>query len=334
MIAESYRRAWEQFISSVLVTLSSYEKSELESQLTRASEVLKHYTITLLEYSNVVGVGISLKMKEMEVRRIPCIVVFVQRKIPSDRLAFRERVPDEIKGIPTDVVEVGTPVLHFFGGRVRPVRPGYSISHEKVSAGTLGCLVRDRETGDVLILSNNHVIANANNATYGDPIVQPGTSDGGRPPGDTIARLERFVRVVAGINSADAAVAKPVRPDIVVPDIPGIGRPRGIRRVAPDLIGAVVQKVGRTTQHTIGHVIAIDATISIDYPNVGRALFVKTIVTTGMSKPGDSGSLLLDINRYAVGLLFGAAMINRETVATFHNEVTEVLDALRVDLIT
>ncbi|NCS49914.1 MAG: hypothetical protein GPJ29_18845 [Microcystis aeruginosa BK11-02] len=57
-------------------------------------------------------------------------------------------------------------------------------------------------------MSNNHVIANSNNARIGDPIIQPGRVDGGVVPGDRIALLENFVRVnCPGPNLVDAAVA-------------------------------------------------------------------------------------------------------------------------------
>ena len=42
-----------------------------------------------------------------------------------------------------------------------------------------GGLVRDKQSEDTVILSNNHVLANSNNASIGDTILQPGTADGG-----------------------------------------------------------------------------------------------------------------------------------------------------------
>lgn len=62
-------------------------------------------------------------------------------------------------------------------GRHRPAPGGVSVAHVKVTAGTLG----SRAIGLAapwnnrhLILSNNHVLANSNNASVGDSIVQPG----------------------------------------------------------------------------------------------------------------------------------------------------------------
>lgn len=74
----------------------------------------------------------------------------------------------------------------------RPAPGGLSIGHFRISAGTLGVVVRDRVSGERLILSNNHVLANSNDAQAGDPVLQPGGADGGSVPEDTIAELLRF----------------------------------------------------------------------------------------------------------------------------------------------
>src|SRR3546814_8585733 len=49
-----------------------------------------------------------------------------------------------------------------YTARERPARSGISIGHPAITAGTLGGLVRDGETGAVAMLSNNHVLANSN----------------------------------------------------------------------------------------------------------------------------------------------------------------------------
>src|SRR6185369_9726160 len=92
--------------------------------------------------------------------------------------------------------------------RRRPLVIGCSIGHFKITAGTLGCFVRDRSTGEILILSNNHVLANENSAIAGDAIIQPGDFDGGKKSTDTIGKLRSFVRLKkTGKNLVDCAVA-------------------------------------------------------------------------------------------------------------------------------
>jgi len=57
----------------------------------------------------------------------------------------------------------------------RPLRIGCSVGHFRITAGTLGCIVRNG-AGGVMILSNNHVLADENRARKGDSILQPGAS--------------------------------------------------------------------------------------------------------------------------------------------------------------
>lgn len=151
----------------------------------------------LMQLPNVLGVAAGFKESQGVVTDEPSVVVLVQQKKPEAGLAEGARIPKEINGIKTDVYEVGYLQAHQAmppqRQRLRPVPGGASIGHYKVTAGTLGVLVRDRTTGERLILSNNHVLANSNEALQGDPILQPGATDGGFNPADIVARLERFI---------------------------------------------------------------------------------------------------------------------------------------------
>src|SRR2546428_261455 len=74
--------------------------------------------------------------------------------------------------------------------RQRPAPMGFSVGHPAITAGTIGARVRDA-LGHVYILSNNHVLANSNGASIGDPEYQPGPFDGGTAA-DQIATLSDF----------------------------------------------------------------------------------------------------------------------------------------------
>src|SRR5439155_18744113 len=82
-----------------------------------------------------------------------------------------------------------------YTARRRPCPGGYSIGHPRVTAGTLGGVVRRGKTWGY-VLSNNHVLAATNSGTAGDPIYQPGVADGGGTA-DTIAYLEQWVRSIS-----------------------------------------------------------------------------------------------------------------------------------------
>ncbi len=151
----------------------------------------------LLNKPNVVGVGVGYKDKDGVPTDEVAVVVLVERKKPLAALQPEEVIPRELEGMRTDVLEIGqiwanqTPKERF-----RPVIPsGVSIGHYKITAGTLGTMVKDKRTGDMFVLSNNHVLANCNDAMLGDAILQPAAMDGGLNPADVVAKLERYVKL-------------------------------------------------------------------------------------------------------------------------------------------
>lgn len=154
---------------------------------------------SLLQKANVVGVAVGYKEQKGESQGDVALVVLVEQKKPLAALSAEDLVPPEVDGMRTDVYEVGyLRALSAMNPRrsYRPIIPnGVSISHYKVTAGTLSTIVHDRVTDDLLLLSNNHVFANSNDADLGDPILQPGAMDGGEVESATVARLERYVRL-------------------------------------------------------------------------------------------------------------------------------------------
>ncbi|MEU0519019.1 hypothetical protein [Streptosporangium sp. NPDC006007] len=218
--------------------------------------------------------------------------------------------------------------------RVRPAYGGVSVGHFQITAGTLSTCAYDASAFPGVpqryyILSNNHVLANSNAAAIGDPILQPGPADGGTYPTDVIARLSRFVPIQfmhpnqpAPLNYVDAAVAEGKFEDLNR-EIYWVGPLRGLLP-APTL-GLVVQKCGRTTNYTTGTVQNINATIDVNYGNGRVARFARQILTTNMSAPGDSGSLISDLEERAVGLLFAGS-----TAVTVINPITLVQQLLGI----
>ena len=145
----------------------------------RFLNTMKSHRKKLLRRKNVVGVGVGIKLTRGEDTGKKAIIVFVQKKLPESDIFRTEVLPEKIDGLETDVVEIGTVKLLGRTDRMRPTQPGVSIGHYKSTAGTLGAIVKDLKTGEKLILSNNHVLANATNgrdgrSQLGDPILQPG----------------------------------------------------------------------------------------------------------------------------------------------------------------
>jgi hypothetical protein len=313
------------------------EKQDFEVQLAKTTEAKNNNEASLLSLSKVQAVGIGFKEVKGKITKDMSVNIYVEEKLPKTKVDKADLIPESLtlpdtgEKVITDVIEIGVVEALSYTARIRPAKPGYSIGHYKITAGTLGCLVRDScYPCRVRILSNNHVLANSNSASTGDPILQPGPYDGGTYPGDLIARLERFVPIRFGninlYNLVDAALATPVDQRDVVASVVGLGIPKGTEEAT---LGMDVVKSGRTTQTTAGKVTAVDVTVAVGYGSSGVAYFRNQIMTSNMSQGGDSGSLLLSrAERNAVGLLFAGS-----NTVTIHNNISNVMMALGVEMI-
>lgn len=274
----------------------------------------------LHQYGRVVGTGIGQKQVDGRPTGQSAIIVFVDKKVPKSEFTSQaDIIPEEIDGVPVDVIEVGKLVKQGFTNRVRPIQPGFSCGHGKITAGTIGGVFIDKD-GDYVILSNCHVLANEGDANPGDPIFQPGPTDlsgfnpsfGGwsRPLADHqyCATLKSFIRLHKNGNTQDSAIAKIpteyVWDELVNPIYPQVNR--ALNGFGTPVINQSVQKCGRTTGYTVGRVIALNAEFTIGY-DFGDASFSGCVVTTAMSQGGDSGSILQDMNNNAVALLFAGS---------------------------
>ena len=221
-------------------------------------------------------------------------------------------------------------------GRVRPLRPGISIAHVDVTAGTLGAFVH--RGGKVHVLSNYHVLSGTPQAKVGDVIVQPGPADGGQAPRDRVGTLAARVELEPnGDATVDCAIAL-LDEQEVDPEYP-VGR---ITTTAVALGGERVAKIGRTTAVTRGRVSAIELdNVVVGYgEELGELSFDNQIEieSTGsgpFSRGGDSGSLVYREDGVALGLLFAGSESGGDngTGLTYINPIDAVLDALGVTLV-
>ena len=174
----------------------------------------------------------------------------------------------EIEGftVSTDVLErsyepsfrlVETEAANTLKSRLDPVVPGASVSHVDGTAGTLGLIVFDADTGAPCILSNWHVL-HGNTGEVGDPIVQPGPHDDNNIADNFCGSLLRSHLGAAG----DCALAR----------LQNRGFDRTIHnldviptRMAEVDLGDTVVKTGRTTETTYGIVRRTDVMAKINY---------------------------------------------------------------------
>jgi hypothetical protein len=310
-----------------------------DAQLLQAALVAQgRHTDALLRIPGVVGTAVGL----------------LPNGTPSVRLFL---VSADVGGLPAvlDGVPVSAVVTGQFMARSdpttrqRPAPLGSSVGHFSITAGSIGARVVDGD-GNVYVLSNNHVLANSNDAALGDAIYQPGPYDGGTSA-DGIATLSAFrpIDFSGGANPFDAAIALSTTSSLgnASPADDGYGRPSallfgdttpaGLFADVTKLLNVPVQKYGRTTKLTKGKITGINGTVTVCYEVVSifcikSARFTDQLIidAAGFSGGGDSGSLIVsdDGTLRPVALLFAGS--STQTIA---NRIDLVLNyfGVRVD---
>jgi hypothetical protein len=211
-------------------------------------------------------------------------------------------------------------------------------------SGTIGSLVS--RGGKLYILSNNHVLARSDLAALGEEIIQPGLVLNNCSANGTVTAgaLSQFFHLENDPRpNVDAALAEIV-PGAVDPlgtivalggtavgGQPEDGTPNPGPGVAPT-VGRLVAKSGAATGLTCGSILAIDASINVEYRkgcNTGSTYVCDftnqiEIADLGFSAEGDSGSLIVTQDTAdPVGLLFAGTA--SDTVA---NPVSVVMQQL------
>lgn len=310
----------------------------------------------LLSRAGVTGVDIAEKISNGEPTGRMAIVVYVKQKKAKRALAANELIPEEIDGIPTDVIEEDV-VLHpalvkldeaapqvdaakyptLQGGiGIGPCRsvhlkpPEVPAEGNYVFVGTLGIMVRDRVSNAPMALTNFHVACINTGWAPGDVMAQPSLVDGGHCPADRFGTLTRGVLS----EHVDGAV---ITLDSAKPWTCSIAEIGNIKGQAAAAVGMAVRKRGRTTGLTYGTVTSTDFSLNIDY---GDGLGTRTLkqqirVTVDSSHGpkfgdhGDSGSVVVTADNKVVGLHFAG---NSSGTVGFANPIQAVLDELNVNL--
>jgi len=296
------------------------------------------------------------KRRSAELLRIPGVVGTAVGLLPNGKLGLKvllarhdvTGLPSVLDGIPVAAQVTGM-IVAFSDPtkRQRPAPLGFSVGHPAITAGSIGARVVDG-SGNVYVLSNNHVLANSNDATIGDAALQPGPYDGGTAPADQIGTLAAFntIDFSGGANTIDAAIALSgtTSLDNATPADDGYGVPNaaifgdangdGVLDDETALLGLSVQKYGRTTKLTHGQITGINATVTVCYEVffgfcIKSARFVDQLVIEPgtFSGGGDSGSLIVtdDGNKNPVALLFAGS--STQTIA---NRIDLVLNRFAV----
>ncbi|MFI9484771.1 hypothetical protein ACIG47_00150 [Promicromonospora sp. NPDC052451] len=322
----------------VVATPRSLEGHTTGERVSEAADVVRAPTLALgLVPQGEGGFGIAVRYR-LGVPRARSIVRKVTAEIGPDadvRRTGRIRPVSELgprPPAPTSLASGDT-------DRRRPIRPGVSIGHVAVTAGTLGAFVTRTAPGSdgaLYALSNYHVLAGSPEARPGDVVLQPGPADGGLAPGDRIGELTQVVDLDALEPAAtDAAIARldRVPVDFEYP----VGR---VVKTARALGGEIVGKVGRTTAITRGRVTAIELDdVIVGYEDLGALSFddqieIESLDDGPFSRGGDSGALVYREDGVALGLLFAGSESGGRSGKglTYANPIDQVLEILGIEL--
>jgi endonuclease G len=218
--------------------------------------------------------------------------------------------------------------------RIEPLVGGISVGNPRATAGTLGAVVWDRQTGEPCILSNWHVLCGSSQCVEGEAIWQPGRLDGGDEE-DVVAHLYRWLLD----RDADAALAKLTDARPYVRDLLELQPVAGIE--PNPRLGLKVCKSGRTTGVTHGLIDGVSLSLSLNYSSGERVIFHDQLRIVPeapwpeepyeLSKGGDSGSIwVTQAGGRAVGLHFAGETDDRPAseyaVANRMVKVAELLD--------
>ena len=273
----------------------------------RLLELMHRHDKRLKAYANVRAVDIGFEFTAGRRSGRLAIRAHVRRKLPDSALTDAERLPDEIDGIPVDVIQSNpVPDLDFRNSRQDPVVGGINIGNNKVGlAGTLS-LVFDIDTLRPLALSCWHVLV-ADLSVEKDPIVQPivTTPPGGSPPPDNflLGHLFGFDKDLdAAISSiSDRFTAGDVEPGArrISPAIAELPSP-AIGSRSP-VVGMQLIKSGVGTGVTHG---LLDGTDGVQFSIVVDSAFPPQ---GRIADHGDSGALWLNLQDFAaVGVHFAS----------------------------
>jgi hypothetical protein len=218
--------------------------------------------------------------------------------------------------------------------------------------GTLGALVKDRDNS-LFILSNNHVLAESDQARAGDTIVQPALVDLNCNPqaGRTVGALRYVVPLESRQSNVDAALAAatpavdssgailqlgPAINGVLSPGAPAEGT--GEVLTAGLLNQLRVVKSGRTTGLTCSTVNTVNLSVQVDYYYdcaETHPYYTKTYKNqigmpgASFADSGDSGALILDAaNAQPVGLFFASGADDSNHGFSVANPIQDVLNAL------
>jgi hypothetical protein len=292
------------------------------------------------------------------------VKVYVGEKRPAADLPADQVVPARVEDVPTDVCRVPTasPYTTVVGGM--PITNGYTIltspGHTRMEGGTLGFVARRNDKDHTPVMLGCAHTMGKYGAKKGDLIFQPQPGpDDQIHDSDTFPRKPRTssnsVGTIVDIketSTVDCAIAEVdtchssccncgTEFDHVVKglNVNGSDALTGVTAAVPNML---VFKVGISTGRTAGRIVTPSLTVMVNQDDGTQKAFQQQmqIVSVDLGKRfgdhGDSGSLIVDDQGRAVGLLMGGEPQppgqDVSLAPTFANQIGLVMTELGITL--
>jgi hypothetical protein len=306
-------------------------------------EIKDRATERLLALPGVHAVGVGAKQVGGRRTEEVAIAVFVERKRPLSEVPENERIPQEIEGVKTDVIEMPVPQTiqvagEPFGtkredtGKYRPLRGGTQCERDGRGKGTLGCMFTvPSDPKTVLAATCHHVI-------YDQCSDKPNKEEIGQAEGATSScgcctQIIGTVLIAVCNSEVDAALIKLNAGEewlAEVQEIGPIGATHFVETAEANPPNTYpVQKRGRTTRRTGGVISHTGTSGMINNPVGGlhrkysNGMLIEPNpdpahpgVGVNFARGGDSGAAVQNESGYIVGILFGATGATATTNGT------------------
>lgn len=279
------------------------------------------------KFANVVSVGLGAKEIRGMVTDEFAFRVYVDKKLPKSELQRDECIPEQIKGVRTDVIIKSVQTLVADHNKYRPLKGGGQIRNEHVQvginhlSGTIGCLAEHIATNDIVALSSQHVLM-AGQAQLSVKIGQPRYviscccctyNEIGN-----VINVRKDAQLDCGIVLLDDDIENEVRTHGTLNQVEGIGVLTG---VAQAVCFEDVKKRGKTTELTTGRVT------DVLYEG-SQILIHPTGASSKFAELGDSGSVVVNDSNEVIGLLWAADATTRTKGVA--NHIGPVMQAMGI----
>lgn len=262
--------------------------------LARLQAALAKYGPELWAYPDVVAVGYGFKVTEGKMTAEPALCVQVLHKFDDESIIPENRLlPKTLGGFAIDVTTQPREraAVGNFGQNSFTNNPLVKDNQGRLTQGTLGAIVFI--DGFACAVSNIHVWGSTIDREVYLPVSNGGA--GSVPFGYTLRAARSCDACTAVIDGAVASYDNRINF--------GAG-PIVIQQSAEPIIGELVWKCGGMTGVTVGKVSQVH---SRDFGNGVNAMYYTVTPAGGneVSRGGDSGSIVVNAQGQAVGLLWG-----------------------------